>query len=87
MLALLEQSPLPIQVAELVADLIIPTSWSGSRAEIIRRRLPLLDHLAEVLGTDHIDEIARWRRNMMQIIEREAHRELIEYQARDERFE
>ncbi|TDA43818.1 hypothetical protein [Burkholderia pyrrocinia] len=86
-LALLEQSPLPIQVAESVADLIIPTSWSGSRAEIIRRRLPLLDHLAEVLGTDHIDEIARWRRNMMQIIEREAHRELIEYQARDERFE
>ncbi|TAM48876.1 MAG: hypothetical protein EPN57_27065 [Paraburkholderia sp.] len=86
-LALLQHSPSPIQVAESIVNLIEPTSWSGSRAEIIRQRLPLLDQLAAVLGLEHADQIARWRSNLTQTMERETRRELDEHRARNERFE
>ncbi|WP_176059552.1 hypothetical protein [Paraburkholderia sp. BCC1876] len=85
--ALLQNSPSPIHVAESIVDLIVPSSWSGSRAEVIRQRLPLLDKFAEVLGPEHADQVARWRNNLTQVIEREALRELNEHRAQNERFE
>lgn len=86
-LALLQQSPHPDQVAEALVEVIEPTSWSGSRADAIRQRLPLLDQLADVLGSEHEDRLARWRSNVTQTIEREARRELEEHRTRNERFE
>ena len=86
-LALLKHSPKPELVAGALVDLIQPSSWSGSRAEAIRQRLPLLDQLAEILGPEHADTCALWRNNAMKAIEREAQRELEEHRASNERFE
>lgn len=86
-IALLERSPRPIEVAGSLVELIIPMSWSGSRAEAIKQRLPLLGQLEHVLGQEYADEVAGWRCNINKSIDREARRELEEHQARDERFE
>lgn len=86
-LALLERSPRPIEVAGSLVELIEPMSWSGSRAEAIKQRLPLLAQLEHVLGPEHADQVAGWTNNINKSIAREARRELEEHRARDERFE
>jgi hypothetical protein len=86
-LALLKRAPNPIKVAESLVSLIEPMSWSGSRAEAIKQRLPLLDELADVLGPDHAAQVTAWRSQITKTIEREARRELEEHRTRDERFE
>lgn len=85
--ALLTHAPDPVAVAKALLDVLAPMSWSGSRAEVMRERLPLLDQLAEILGSNHAGEVAAWRRRAMDNIEREARRELEEHRLRDERFE
>jgi len=62
-------------------------SWSGSRAEAIKQRLPLLDALASMLEPEHTEQIAAWRSQITKTIEREARRELEEHRANNERFE
>jgi len=86
-LILLERAPRPIDVAASLVDLIRPMSWSGSRAEAIKQRLPLLDALASMLGPEHAEHIAAWRSQIAKTIEREARRELEEHRANNERFE
>jgi hypothetical protein len=86
-LCLLQHAPEPAKVAECLINLIEPMSWSGSRAEVIRQRLPLLDQLANALGPEHANSVAGWRSQVMLILDRESRRELDEYRARDERFE
>lgn len=86
-LALLQHAPQPIEVAKSLVELIEPMSWSGSRADAIRHRLPLLDQLANILGPKHSNQIARWKSDVTQTMEREARRELDEHQFRNERFE
>lgn len=86
-LTLLERAPKPINVAESLVVLIEPMSWSGSRAEAIKQRLPLLDGLARVLGPEHAEQVALWRSQITKTMDREARRELEEHRARDERFE
>jgi len=86
-LALLQHAPHPIEVAKSLIQLIEPMSWSGSRAEAIRQRLPLLDELADLLGTEHTNQVAQWRGNVAQTMEREARRELEEHRIRNEKFE
>ncbi|WP_150813109.1 LexA family protein [Pseudomonas fluorescens] len=86
-LTLLKRAPKPIDVAKQLVDLLIPMSWSGSRAEAIKRRFPLLDELARVLGPAHAEQIALWRSHHAQVVDREVRRELEEHRARDERFE
>ena len=86
-LTLLEQAPRPIDVAESLVDLIEPRSWSGSRAEAIKQRLPLLDELARVLGSGHAEQIATWRSQITKTMEREARREMEEHRTSNERFE
>jgi hypothetical protein len=86
-LTLLKRAPQPIDVARSLVDLIEPMSWSGSRAEAIKQRLPLLDGLARLLGPEHAEQIALWRSRITKTIDREARRELEEHRARDERFE
>jgi len=85
--ALLLNAPDPAQVAEALIHALLPMSWSGSRAEVIRKRLPLLDQLGDLLGPEHLSQVAVWRRKVMDIIEHEARRELEEHRWRDERFE
>lgn len=86
-LTLLKRAPKPINVAESLVELIEPMSWSGSRAEAIKQRLPLLDDLAHVLGPEHAAQVTLWRSQITKTIDREARRELEEHRARDERFE
>lgn len=86
-LMLLKRAPQPIAVAGSLVELIEPMSWSGSRAEAIKQRLPLLDGLALALGPEHVEQIAVWRNQITKTMEREARRELEEHRARDERFE
>lgn len=86
-LTLLTRAPKPINVAESLVALIEPMSWSGSRAEAIRQRLPLLEDLAHVLGPEHAEQVALWRSQITKTMDREARRELDEHRARDERFE
>ncbi|RYG57387.1 MAG: hypothetical protein EON56_02590 [Alphaproteobacteria bacterium] len=86
-LALLKRAPQPIEVARSLVELIEPMSYSGSRAEAIRQRLPLLDALARELGAMHAEQIELWRSQIIRIMDREARRELEEHRARDERFE
>jgi hypothetical protein len=86
-LELLRHAPKPELVAGSLIELIAPSSWSGSRAEAIRQRLPLLDQLADALGSEHVDQVARWRNNLELLMERESWRELEEHRTRNERFE
>lgn len=84
---LLDRAPRPIDVAESLVDLIEPMSWSGSRVEAIKKRLPLLDDLARALGPEHAEQIAVWKNQINKTMEREARRELEEHRANNERFE
>lgn len=84
---LIANAPNPAAVAGVIVDALIPTSWSGSRAEIIRQRLPLLDDLKTLVGPAHEAEITKWRRHTTEVMEREARRELEEHRSRNERFE
>jgi hypothetical protein len=86
-MTLLQNSPDPVAVGTVLVELVEPSGWSGSRAEAIRQRLPLLDQLADALGPENADAVASWRSRAMLTIDRETRRELEEHQARNERFE
>ncbi len=85
--ALLTNAPDAAAVAETLIDVLIPSSWGGSRADAIRKRLPLLDQLSDILGPPHLEQVATWRRHVMRVIDHETRRELEEHRARNERFE
>jgi hypothetical protein len=84
---LLRNAPDPVRVAGGLIELLAPNSWSGSRSEVIRQRLPLLDQLSDLLGPDHKGQVVEWRREVTDLIEREARHERAEQQSRNERFE
>jgi hypothetical protein len=84
---MLKEAPHPVDVAESLVGLIQPSSWSGSSSEAIRRRLPLLDELASLLGPDHASKVASWRLAIDKTIEAEERRDLAEHRATNERFE
>lgn len=86
-LALIKNAPEPVTVAEALVQIIEPTIWSGSRADIIRNRLPLLDQLTDILGPKYLETVATWRSRLMLTIEREVRRDREEYRSRNERFE
>lgn len=86
-MTLLQNSPDPVAVGAELAELIEPSGWSGSRAEAIRQRLPLLDQLTDALGLENANAVASWRSRVMLTIDRETRRELEEHKARNERFE
>lgn len=86
-LALLRCAPNPIELAEPLVASIYPRSWTGSRAESIRKRLPLLDELGRVLGMEHAQQIEAWRNSVLRDIDRESEQELRVHQAQNERFE
>ena len=65
--ALLEAAPNKIDVAETLVNRISKCSWVGSGAEAISKRMPLLDQLADMLGTEHDADIERWRGRLLGI--------------------
>ncbi|NIK52030.1 LexA family protein [Xanthomonas arboricola] len=85
--ALLLNAHDPEAVAGMLIDALIPMSWSGSRADIIRQRLPLLDQLSRLLGPGHDEQVITWKQSITEVMDREARRELEEHRSRDERFE
>lgn len=87
LLQLLRQAPDAASVAAAIVHLVEPNSWTGSRAEVIKSRLPLLDQLADILGPEHEERVAHWRRSIMRTIELEQRRELEEQRAQHESFE
>ncbi len=65
--ALLGDAPNKIDVAETLVKRISECSWVGSGAEAISKRMPLLDQLADMLGTEHDADIERWRGRLLGI--------------------
>lgn len=77
----------PIQVLEIFYDKLAPSSWSGSRADIMARRLPLI----AMLKGDPNPAIAAWATKTEPRLEKRIEQER-EWEAsldreRDERFE
>lgn len=64
---LLGAAPNKIDVAETLVNRISKCSWVGSGAEAISKRMPLLDQLADMLGTEHDADIERWRGRLLGI--------------------
>jgi len=62
-------------------------SWSGSLAEIIAARMPLIDELEVLLGSDAAEQVRPWRSHLQQMLDRERQRELEEHRRENERFE
>ena len=84
---LITHAPKPIDVVLVLVDRISPTSWSGSRADIMAARLPLLNQLSPLLTGDDLTALIERKVNIQRTIDREKQRECDDYRARNERFE
>lgn len=65
--SLLRDAPNQVDVAATLVNRIRQCSWVGSGAEAISKRMPLLDQLADMLGTEHDAQIERWRGRLLGI--------------------
>ena len=84
--ALLENTPSPCDVAGVLVKRIPPSVWNGSEAEAIRERLSLIDQLADILDAAYSDKVAEWRKWLQDRISILQQREA-EYQEREAGFE
>ena len=84
--ALLENTPSPCDVAGVLVKRIPPSVWNGSEAEAIRERLPLVDQLEDILDAAYSDKVAEWRKWLQDRISILQQREA-EYQEREAGFE
>lgn len=86
-LAILERMPASAVVYDSLLDALAPTTWSGSRADVMQRRLPLLRQLFNNKSV----EIAAWARSKYIVMENririEREHEDASSRERDERFE
>lgn len=73
--ALLNKSPDPCRVAEVLVKHIRPTFWAGNMSENLEERLPLIDQLSKILGAEHADKIDLWRNQLLDEIDDEKKRE------------
>jgi pimeloyl-ACP methyl ester carboxylesterase len=84
---LLKRSPEPIKVLDEYSSGLHPTSWMGSRAQILESRLPLFEQLmnfsSEEIVTWATDQKIQWKKFIASEYEREVERDI----DRDERFE
>ena len=72
---LLNKSPDPCKVAEVLVKHIRPTSWVGNMSENLEERLPLIDQLSNILGAEHAEKIDLWRNQLLDEIDDEKKRE------------
>ena len=73
--ALLNKSPDPCKVAEVLVKHIRPTFWVGNMSENLKKRLPLIDQLSKILGAEHAEKIDLWRNQLLDEIDDEKKRE------------
>ena len=73
--ALLNKSPDPCKVAEVLVKHIRPTFWVGNMSENLEERLPLIDQLSKILGAEHAEKIDLWRNQLLDEIDDEKKRE------------
>ncbi len=86
-LSLIKNAPNPVKVVDVLVDRIAPSSWSGSRAEIMTSRLPLFDQLASLLSGEGLEKLAECKEIFQRMIARERKRESEDDRSRNERFE
>lgn len=84
--ALLENTPSPCDVAGVLVKRIPPSVWNGSVAEAIRERLPLVDQLDDIMDVAYSDKVAEWRKWLQDRISIRQQWEA-EYQEREAGFE
>ena len=73
--ALLNKSPDPCKVAEVLVKHIRPNCWGGNMSDNLEERLPLIDQLSEILGAEYADKIELWRKDLLAEIGDEKKRE------------
>lgn len=73
--ALLSNAPDPCQVAEVLMKRIYLDSLTGVTSQFLRERLPLLDRLSEILGSECSDKIDGWRKELQHVIDEKRRRE------------
>ncbi|HHP5491669.1 TPA: hypothetical protein ACSCYS_002031 [Aeromonas veronii] len=86
-LKLLESSPDPAIVLEIFAERVTPSSYSGSRAEVMQSREKAIRKLVEHERADISTAAQRVSVNLIQLIERQKERELREDMEHEQRFE
>ncbi|MEH8117569.1 hypothetical protein Q7I37_08335 [Aeromonas allosaccharophila] len=86
-LRLLEASPSPAIVLEIFAERVTPSSYSGSRAEVMQSREKAIRKLVEHERADISTAAQRVSANLIQLIERQKERELREDMEHEQRFE
>ncbi|MGN5287692.1 hypothetical protein [Aeromonas sp. 11P] len=86
-LRLLEASPSPAIVLEIFAERVTPSSYSGSRAEVMQSREKAIRKLVEHERADISTEAQRVSANLIQLIERQKEREQREDMEHEQRFE
>ena len=88
--ALLNKSPDPCKVAEVLVKRIRSTFRAGNMSENLEELLPLVDQLSKILGAAHADKIELWKKDLLDAIDDEKKREAREEAARQKeqaRFE
>jgi hypothetical protein len=83
----LEASPNPLDVLAAYADRLSPMSWSGSRADIIERRLGAFHTLASHDNREIVDAASNIIEQTIPRIEAEREREKQRDEEREQRFE
>lgn len=73
--ALLNKSPDPCKVAEVLVKHIRSNCWVGNMSDNLEERLPLIDQLSEILGAGYADKIELWRKDLLAEIGDEKKRE------------
>lgn len=86
-LELIRHSPEQIKVIRALARRVKPMSWSGSRAAIMSKRLPLFDALEAFLQGEDLAALRQYREDFERQIERERAWEQQERDPRDNSFE
>lgn len=81
-LGLLDNAPNPCQVAEALVKRIHPDSLAGVTSQLLRERLPLLDRLSGMLGSECSEKMEGWRKKLQHVIDERRRRE--EQEAREE---
>ncbi|MXV27318.1 hypothetical protein GS629_00920 [Aeromonas veronii] len=86
-LRLLEASPSPAIFLEIFAERVTPSSYSGSRAEVMQSREKAIRKLVEHERADISTAAQRVSANLIQLIERQKEREQREDMEHEQRFE
>lgn len=73
--ALLDNAPNPCQVAEALVKRIHPDSLAGVTSQLLRERLPLLDRLSGMLGSECSEKMEGWRKELQHVIDEKRRRE------------